>query len=89
MTDTKTFDDFAKELIEIHRKKQDGYLLAPLDELPVPVWLAQIQIKATRAKYASERAKLVEELKDTAVYCLLLLEKLESSLYDPKVGIVR
>lgn len=65
-----------EQIVEIQEKKQDGYSTSPIDELPLPVWLAQVQIKATRAKYATSVEKMRDELIDTAVYALLCILKL-------------
>jgi len=68
--------------MDMHDRKQPGYTYSPLDELPSEAWTRQIQIKATRAVYATTPEKLYEELIDTAVYCILLLEKMAKE-YDP------
>ena len=71
-----TFDDICREIMETHRTKNDQYASSPVDELSVSAWKYQIQIKATRALRANTPEKLKDELLDTAVYCILLLEKM-------------
>lgn len=71
-----TFKSLCDELAQLQADKQTGYNKSPIDELPLDVWLAQVQIKATRAKYATTRDKLYDELRDTAVYALLCMQKM-------------
>ncbi len=60
-----------------------------IEELPVDMWLSQVVIKATRAKYAVKDAKRVDELFDTAVYCLMTLEEMARQGVDmsPIMGV--
>lgn len=75
--DSKTaFKNLCDEIAQLQADKQSGYLMSPIDELPIEVWLAQVQIKATRAKYAATRDKRYDELRDTAVYALLCMLKM-------------
>ena len=74
--DNASFDDICKTIMETHASKQSSYSSEPVAELPLDVWLAQIQIKATRAKYAVNTEKVIDELVDTAVYAILALEKM-------------
>ena len=70
------FDDICNEIMETHKTKNDQYSSSPVDELSTSAWKYQIQIKATRALRANTPEKLKDELMDTAVYCILLLEKM-------------
>lgn len=72
----KTFEDICNELVELHSTKQMGYSKSPIEELPTDVWLAQVQVKATRAKYATSEDKRIDELRDTAVYAILCMLKM-------------
>jgi hypothetical protein len=71
-----TFDQICDAIKKTHTDKQGTYASEPVAELPIEVWLAQTQIKATRAKYALDEDKRVDELIDTAVYAILTLEKI-------------
>lgn len=72
----QTFADVCGELVQLHEGKQSGYSKSPIEELPLDVWLAQVQVKATRAKYATGTDKMLDELRDTAVYAILCILKL-------------
>lgn len=77
--DTKsdmTFEHVCRQLVEMQKGKGTGYKNSPLNELPLDVWLAQIQIKATRAKYATTEEKMLDELRDTATYSILAILKM-------------
>ena len=74
-----TFRSICEKIITLQESKGTGYKVSPFNELPVDVWLAQIQIKATRAKYATSEEKQLDELQDTAVYCLLTMMKLQGA----------
>lgn len=74
-------DSFEKQLAEIarlHRERNAQYFVSPLDILPVEDWLAQVSIKGTRANQATSTAKVVDELKDTAVYAIMVLNQIET-----------
>lgn len=71
-----SFTGIVNQIVELQSGKQKGYRVSPIDELPIDVWLAQIQIKATRAKYATNEDKCIDELIDTAVYSILAIEKI-------------
>jgi hypothetical protein len=71
-----TFDQICDAIKKTHTDKQGTYSSEPVAELPLDVWLAQTQIKATRAKYAVDLDKRIDELIDTAVYAILSLEKI-------------
>ena len=73
-----TFKSLCDELAQLQIDKQTGYSKSPIDELPLDVWLAQVQIKATQAKYATTRDKLYDELRDTAIYALLCMQKMSA-----------
>jgi len=65
--DGVTFDDICREIMFVHKSKDDQYASSPLDELSISAWKYQIQIKATRAL----RSKTPEKLKDgTYRYCV-------------------
>ncbi|HQE49133.1 MAG TPA: hypothetical protein PKV93_07250, partial [Fervidobacterium sp.] len=74
---------------ELHAKKGDGYVKDVIGELPIEMWTSQIVIKATRAHYAKRDDKRVDELFDTAVYCLLTLEEMARQGVDmsPIMGV--
>jgi hypothetical protein len=72
-----TFKSICDMLVEMQQGKQTGYRVSPINELPLDVWLAQVQIKATRAKYATSEDKLLDELRDTAVYSILAMLKIK------------
>jgi hypothetical protein len=76
INDTWSFAGIVERMVELQANKQSGYSTNPIDELPLDVWLAQIQIKATRAKYAMNEAKCIDELIDTAVYSILAVSKI-------------
>ena len=70
------FDDLCDRMKELHVKKGDGYVKNVIGELSIEMWISQIVIKATRGHYAKRDDKRVDELFDTAVYCLLVLERM-------------
>jgi hypothetical protein len=72
-----TFNRICKDIMNLHTERNDKYSSSPVDELSISAWKYQIQIKATRALRATSPEKLKDELLDTAVYCILLLEKME------------
>lgn len=86
---TYTFDDLCDRMKELHAKKGDGYVKDVIGELPIEMWTSQIVIKATRAHYAKRDEKRVDELFDTAVYCLLTLEEMARQGVDmaPIIGV--
>ncbi len=61
---------------EMQQMKGKGYTQDVIPLLPYEAWETQIQIKVTRMKYASNVDKKVDELFDTIVYSLLLLERM-------------
>ena len=75
-TSQDTFSQLCDRIKDLHVQKGTTYTKNVVEELPVDMWLSQIVIKATRAKYAVRDAKRVDELFDTAVYCLMTLEKM-------------
>ena len=83
------FDDLCDRMKELHAKKGDGYVKDVIGELPIEMWTSQIVIKATRAHYAKRDDKRVDELFDTAVYCLLVLERMAQDGIDmaPIMGV--
>lgn len=74
--DGGVFDEICRDIMKMHSIKNDQYASSPVDELSISAWKYQIQIKATRALRANTPEKLKDELLDTAVYCILLLEKM-------------
>ncbi|HPS39175.1 MAG TPA: hypothetical protein PL124_07155 [Candidatus Cloacimonadota bacterium] len=73
-------DSFEKQLVEIaklHRERNSQYFISPLEILPVEDFLAQVSIKGCRANQAVTSAKVVDELKDTAVYAIMVLEQID------------
>lgn len=74
---TTAFESICQDIIKMQAGKGSGYKQSPLNELPLDVWLAQIQIKATRAKYSTSEEKMLDELKDTATYCILTMMKIK------------
>lgn len=75
-TPSDTFTQLCDRIKDLHAQKGTTYTKNVIEELPVDMWLSQVVIKATRAKYAVKDAKRVDELFDTAVYCLLVLEEM-------------
>lgn len=71
-----TFEAVCRQLVEMQKDKGSQYEVSPISELPLDVWLAQIQIKATRAKYATTDEKMLDELRDTATYSILAILKM-------------
>lgn len=84
-----TFSQLCDKIKTLHDQKGTTYTKNVIEELPVDMWLSQVVIKATRAKYAVKDAKRVDELFDTAVYCLLALEKMARQGVDltPIMGV--
>lgn len=74
-----TFEAVCRQLVEMQKDKGSQYEVSPISELPLDVWLAQIQIKATRAKYATTEAKMLDELRDTIVYSVLTIMKIHGA----------
>lgn len=60
-------------------KKNNTYHTSPVEILPTESWLHQIRIKAERALQANSQEKMKDELFDCAVYCVLLLAKIENA----------
>jgi hypothetical protein len=83
------FNALCDRMKELHAKKGDGYVKDVIGELPIEMWTSQIVIKATRAHYAKGDDKRVDELFDTAVYCLLVLERMAQDGIDmaPIMGV--
>jgi len=84
-----TFDQLCDRIKTLHAQKGTTYTKNVIEELPVDMWLSQVVIKATRAKYAVKDAKRVDELFDTAVYCLMTLEEMARQGVDmsPIMGV--
>jgi len=83
------FNALCDRMKELHAKKGGGYVKDVIGELPIEMWTSQIVIKATRAHYAKRDDKRVDELFDTAVYCLLVLERMAQDGVDmaPVMGV--
>lgn len=74
-------DPFEEQLIEIaktHRERNAQYRVSPVKILPLEFWLAQVTIKGMRAYQATTPTKMKDELIDTAVYAVMILEQLKS-----------
>ncbi|MDD4471760.1 MAG: hypothetical protein PHT97_11455, partial [Methanoculleus sp.] len=84
-----TFTQLCDRIKTLHAQKGTTYTKNVIEELPVDMWLSQVVIKATRAKYAVKDAKRVDELFDTAVYCLMTLEEMARQGVDmsPIMGV--
>lgn len=78
----------SREVLNKMDAKGGEYHEEPVDEFDMDLLLAQIQIKATRARRAIKTKKLKDELIDTAVYCILALAKIleEESKATTKKG---
>ena len=83
------FNALCDRMKRLHAKKGDGYVKNVIGELPIDMWTSQVVIKATRAHYAKREEKRVDELFDTAVYCLLTLEEMARQGVDmsPIMGV--
>lgn len=83
------FNALCDRMKELHDRKGDGYVKDVIGELPNNMWTGQIVIKAMRAHYAKRDEKRVDELFDTAVYCLLVLERMAKDGCDmtPVMGV--
>ncbi len=66
----------SKEVLNKMDSKGSEYDGEPIDEFELELVLAQIQIKATRARKALKTKKIKDELIDTAVYSILALAKI-------------
>lgn len=66
----------SREVLNKMEAKGGEYHEEPVDEFDMDLILAQIQIKATRARRAIRTKKLKDELVDTAVYSILALAKI-------------
>ncbi len=66
----------SREVLNKMEAKGGEYHEEPIDEFDMDLILAQIQIKATRARRAIKTKKLRDELIDTAVYSILALAKI-------------
>lgn len=86
---TYTFDELCDRMKELHNQKGQGYSQDVIPMLPREAWEWQIVIKAMRARLAVGDKKKVDELWDTAVYCLLELERMANDGVDmsPVMGV--
>lgn len=63
------------EIRELFLKKNDQYVVSPVEILPTESWLHQIRIKSERALQSKDPKKRDEEIRDCIVYGLLALGK--------------
>jgi hypothetical protein len=78
LDETDSFEKILADIARLHRERNSQYFISPLDILPVEDFLAQVSIKGTRANQANTTAKVIDELKDTAVYAIMVLEQIEA-----------
>jgi len=71
-----TFEAQLAEIARLHREPNAQYFTSPLEILPVEDFLAQVSIKGCRANQAVSSTKVIDELKDTAVYAIMVLEQI-------------
>ena len=76
------FEAQLAEIARLHRERNAQYFISPLEILPVEDFLAQIAIKGCRANQASTTKKVVDELKDTAVYSIMVLEQIAAREWE-------
>jgi hypothetical protein len=74
-----TFEEICKELIALQEGKGKGYINSPFNILPKEYWLSQIAVKAVRAGQSTSEEKMIDELRDTAVYSILMMMKLRGA----------
>ena len=77
------FEAEVAKIVLLHRERNAQYRKSPLEILPIPKWLTQVTIKACRAEEALNRKKLEDELRDTAVYAIMVLEQILLQGYSP------
>lgn len=71
-------------MIERLKTAGPGYKVDVIGMHTVDDWLTQIDIKATRARYATTTAKRRDELRDVANYCALVLSLIDETEPEPK-----
>jgi hypothetical protein len=75
------FEPIFDTLREILNNKNSQYTQDPIGVLSIDDLLCQIKIKAVRAQLAATEEKRIDELQDIIVYCMLTLDKIQSSCY--------
>jgi hypothetical protein len=69
-----------EEISNLMDKKGGEYESSVINDLPTSFWLHQIVIKAHRALRRKTTSQRREELMDTAVYCILTIDKMDAEL---------